>query len=242
MFEIIEAERWDCPFECGGAPLFDVYAADDEHPGARFLRITPGCCESMQAEIDWWGWDDATGWPIRTLLAEWGYDVVDSATDGTGYLVYRLSTRVMQGGDDWREACQVIEQHHSHHSPDVGWRFGVAVYCGDSPVGVATVGNAKSRVLYSRGYWEVTRLCTWGPDALRRNAASKLYAACVHEAKRRGIHQLVTYTLETENATSLKASNWTLTAKTKGGSWDRPSRRRSDKAPTCRKLRWEYHT
>jgi hypothetical protein len=197
----------------------------------------------MAEYIEWYGWNEAVGVPLRTILREeWGFDVVDLATDGTGYLVYRLRTEVLQGSEAWRETCRLIEDHHSHHNPPRGWKFGIAVYCGDSPVGVAVVGRPVSRVLAQRGYLEVTRVCTYGPDALRRNATSKLYGACVREARKLGVTQLVTYTLETETGSSLKATNWQQTGKTKGGSWNCPSRPRTDQAPTCRKIRWEYQT
>ena len=44
---------------------------------------------------------------------------------------------------------------------------------------------------------------------------------------------------ETESGTSLMASGWHRVCLTAGGSWSCPSRPREDKAPTCRKVRWE---
>lgn len=65
-----------------------------------------------------------------------------------------------------------------------------------------------------------------------------LYAEAAREAKRRGYSRIITYILETEDGTTLKAVGWNKETKTRGGSWNTPSRARVDKAPTCRK--WRY--
>jgi hypothetical protein len=50
-----------------------------------------------------------------------------------------------------------------------------------------------------------------------------------------GYARILTYVLESEEGVSLRASGWTLVGVRGGGSWDRPSRRRADNAPTCKK-------
>jgi len=55
-----------------------------------------------------------------------------------------------------------------------------------------------------------------------------------------GFRRVVTYTLESEPGTSLRATGWVPAKLTKGGSWNTPSRPREDNAPTCRKIRWDY--
>lgn len=88
---------------------------------------------------------------------------------------------------------------------------------------------------------EVNRLCvdpTLDPE-LVWNACSQLYTAAAREAKSRAYGRVVTYTLASESGGTLVAAGWKQTHRTDGGSWDRPSRRRTDKAPTCQKVRWE---
>ena len=51
---------------------------------------------------------------------------------------------------------------------------------------------------------KVNRLCTDGT----RNACSMLYGACIRVAKAMGYKKVITYTLESENGASLKASNF----------------------------------
>lgn len=134
-----------------------------------------------------------------------------------------------------------VTAHHRHHQAPTGHKFSVAVYNGKTLVGVAVVGRPVSRIIQSREphTLEVTRVCTWGNPALRRNAASKLYALAGKRAKALGYRKLITYTLaEEENGASLKASNFTAEHVNAGGSWNTPSRPREDKAPTVAKTRW----
>ena len=105
-----------------------------------------------------------------------------------------------------------------------------------------------SRYLDDGTTLEVTRLCTDGT----RNACSFLYSRAARIAKEMGYKKIITYILETENGSSLKASGWTCEDKdVGGGSWDCQSRPREiaiaqlslfpqkeEKYPTCKKQRW----
>jgi hypothetical protein len=53
-----------------------------------------------------------------------------------------------------------------------------------------------------------------------------------------GYSKIITYILDTESGTSLKASGWRKEADTVGGEWTIPSRPRSTTAPTNPKQRW----
>lgn len=107
-------------------------------------------------------------------------------------------------------------------------------------VAVAMVGRPVARMIDGAKVVEVTRLCV-NPQLdqeLAWNACSMLYAEAAREAKRRGFEKIITYTLESESGHALKASGWAIEAKTRGGSWSRPSRARQDVGPTCPKVRW----
>lgn len=136
---------------------------------------------------------------------------------------------------DFDEACLFIARHHRHHLPPVGWKFGIAVNDGTQIVGVITVGRPVARGYDNGLTLEVTRCCTDGT----KNAASMLYGAAWRACKALGYQRLITYTLTTEPGTSLRAAGWKALRKTKGGSWDTPTRRRVDKAPTTQKTLWE---
>lgn len=135
------------------------------------------------------------------------------------------------------EAREFIRQHHRHHGPMRGWKFGVAANDGSRVVGVTVVGRPSSRVIQEREPYtaEVTRLCTDGTP----HVASKLYAACWRAARALGYRRLITYVLTEEPGTSLQAAGWKQVYATKGGSWNRPSRPRVDVSPTGKKMLWE---
>jgi len=133
------------------------------------------------------------------------------------------------------EADAFIEQHHRHHVPTVGWKFGIAVNDGENVVGVIVVGRPVARRIDDGYTAEVTRCCTDGT----KNAASKLYAAAWRVARAMGYHRMITYTLNTEPGTSLRAAGWRVTHSTSGGTWSRTSRPRVDKHPLQSKFCWE---
>lgn len=135
----------------------------------------------------------------------------------------------------FREACAFIAEHHRHHKPPRGWKFGCAVSDGEKVVGVVMVGRPVSRVLDDGVTLEVTRCCTDGT----KHACSKLYAAGWRAARALGYERLITYTLAEETGTSLVAAGWRSLYQTSGGSWSCPSRQRTDKHPTGKKTLWE---
>lgn len=133
------------------------------------------------------------------------------------------------------EACAFITEHHRHHLPPVGWKFGLGVNNGCDVVGVITVGRPVARHLDNGYTLEVTRCCTDGTP----NVASKLYSAAWRATRALGYKRLITYTLMEEPGTSLRAAGWKVIGTTKGGSWSVPSRPRIDKHPLGQKTLWE---
>lgn len=133
------------------------------------------------------------------------------------------------------EACAFIKQHHRHHKPPVGHKFSLAVAAGETVRGVAVVGRPVARGLDDGMTLEVTRVATDGT----KNACSALYSAAWRASRALGYGRLVTYILEDEPGTSLRASGWKCIGKVGGGSWSCPSRPRVDKHPLQQKFRWE---
>lgn len=134
------------------------------------------------------------------------------------------------------QAKDFITKHHSHHKPPISWRFGCGVVNDQCELcGVATAGRPVFRLLDDGNTLEITRCCTDQTP----NAASMLYNSIRRAAKALGFSRLITYTLESESGTSLKAAGWTPTSTSRGGSWSRNSRKRNDKHPTTPKTRWE---
>ena len=196
--------------------------------------------------------DGDTGWSVYRCPL----DVEDPGRPGEPDRVYVVSTpdgeidvfdgvRTCRTVDraGWREEVFAeVTEHHRHHEAPQGHKFSVAAYNGPSRVGVAVVGRPVSRRLAEAEplTLEVTRVCTFGESYIRRNASSKLYGAAVRRARSLGATKLITYTIaDEEDGASLKASGFEAVAETKGGSWSRPSRGRTDSAPTGKKVRWE---
>jgi L-amino acid N-acyltransferase YncA len=134
-----------------------------------------------------------------------------------------------------KDACAYVAQVHRHHKPPQGGLFAVAVAANEQIVGVAIVGRPVARMSADGWTAEVTRLATDG----RKNACSMLYAAAWRACRALGYRRLVTYILNSEPGTSLRAAGWKLIGEAGGGSWHRAARPRIDEHPTQGKLRFE---
>lgn len=135
------------------------------------------------------------------------------------------------------EAFAFVKGYHRHHKKPVGSVFQIAVANEFGIVGVAIVGRPNGRYQQDGFTLEVTRLCTDGT----KNACSMLYSACWRVARNMGYRKLITYILNTEPGTSLKASGWRLIGQRGGGSWSVKSRPRVDKHPIQKKLLFEKY-
>ena len=102
-------------------------------------------------------------------------------------------------------------------------------------VGVAIVGRPVSRYLDDGLTLEVNRLCTTG----EKNACSMLYAAAARAAKAMGYRKIITYTLDTEPGTSLRAAGWVCAGSAGGKRWTGKRRPVVDLCPPQMKLRYE---
>ena len=111
------------------------------------------------------------------------------------------------------EANQYIAEHHRHHRPVPRDKFRVGCEVGGKLVGVACVGQPVARLLCDGYTLEVTRCCTDGT----KGVCSFLYSRCARIAKELGYKKIITYILEEENGTSLKASGWHCEVEKCGG-------------------------
>lgn len=96
------------------------------------------------------------------------------------------------------------------------------------------VGRPLARRLDDGFTAEVTRLCTLGG----KNVCSFLYSKAAQAAKAMGYRKIITFILDDEIGSSLKASGFIFETKTPGKSWSVPSRLREDKHPIGTKQRW----
>ena len=133
------------------------------------------------------------------------------------------------------EANAFVAEHHRHHKPVVGHKFSIGCTDGEKIVGVAIVGRPVARHLDDGWTLEVNRCCTDGT----RNACSILYAAAWRAARAMGYHKLITYILDTEPGTSLKAAGWKCVGQAGGLRWTGKRRPEVDLCPAQMKIRFE---
>jgi hypothetical protein len=134
-----------------------------------------------------------------------------------------------------RAARQYVQDNHRHHKAPQGGLFAVSAEHDGKLVGCAIVGMPVARMLCDGTTVEITRMCTDGT----RNACSFLYRACVRIANAMGYRRVLTYTLPEEGGASLRGAGFRPTLTSRGGTWSRLSRVRSDKHPLEVKQRWE---
>lgn len=121
-----------------------------------------------------------------------------------------------------KEAREFVHIHHRHSQVPAISIFQVGATKNDILVGVAICSVPSARLLCDGRTIEILRLCTDGTH----NASSFLYGAACRAAKNLGYAKAITYTLQSEEGASLRASGWKLAHKTDPQTWARPNRKR----------------
>jgi hypothetical protein len=138
------------------------------------------------------------------------------------------------------QAKAYVTAYHRHLADaPTGHIFSVGCYADGVLVGVAMCGRPVSRHLDNGHTLEVYRVCTQG----QKNACSKLYGACQQVGRKKGFKSLITYTLLSESAGSVRGANFTLAATNVGGKcWKgkRQANRKSGQTNQELKNRWAY--
>ena len=134
-----------------------------------------------------------------------------------------------------KDANAFVAAHHRHHKPVVGHKFSLGCTEAGHLVGVAIVGRPVSRYMDDGTTLEVNRLCTTG----EKNVCSFLYGAAARAAKALGYRKIITYTLDSEPGTSLRAAGWSCAGLAGGKRWTGQRRPAVDLYPAQMKLRYE---
>ena len=252
----------DCPF-CGDLWL-NMVQIDYTPQSGRGIEfdLLNTCCEEFCTELersihDPWlneGWEylmestnfrRALGEPLGLRQIYLRRDpLVDTPAQMDFGLVVK---RWYKGcGLNQKDIKDFLRTNHRHNAPPVQWKFCHLIFNGKpskaSWVGVVWTGRPVARQIDHSTTLEVNRLCLDHNlnRALTWKAASLGYKAAAREAANRGYRKIITYTLaEEEDGKSLRYARWKKDGPpTKGGSWNSPSRPRTDKAPTSPKQRW----
>lgn len=133
-----------------------------------------------------------------------------------------------------KQANEFVNSLHRHHNAVYRDKFRIGCESEGKLIGVIQLGRPVARHLDDGKTIEVVRLCTDGTI----NACSFLYSRAAKIAKVMGYKKIITYILDSEHGSSLKASGWYKETDTKGHSWNCPSRPRKTNAPICDKQRW----
>ena len=133
-----------------------------------------------------------------------------------------------------QEAREYVGKYHRHNIPPVGGKFAVSCYDEGRLCGVAICGRPTARRSDNGTTLEIYRNCTDGTY----NACSKLYGACCRIAKDMGYQKVITYTLESENGASLRASNFYFDGLAGGVAWTGKRHRDYYISPEEMKNRW----
>lgn len=134
----------------------------------------------------------------------------------------------------FREASDFVNQHHRHHKATVGCKFCIGLYEEETLIGCAVCGRPVSRRYDDGMTCEINRVCVLEN---KPNACSQLYGACCRIAKDMGYTKIITYILESELGTSLKASNFTCEGIAGGTHWT-GERNKGQPIPHEMKTRW----
>lgn len=108
-----------------------------------------------------------------------------------------------------KRANEFVAKHHRHHGSfpaGLSYFHIGAIEDSGKVVGVAIVARPPNRNSDDGLTCEVVRLATDGA----RNACSFLYGACAEIARKMGFQRIITYTLDEESGTSLRAVGWKL--------------------------------
>jgi hypothetical protein len=140
----------------------------------------------------------------------------------------------------FREANRFVKEYHRHASTVQGWKFAVSlVNDQEELVGVGIAGRPVSATLQKKKLiLEIRRVCV--RDGYR-NACSLLYGRLTAIGKLHGYEEIITYTLASENGSSLLAVGAKRIALVPGGGWDRGEKRRRNEQQIylVPKIRWQ---
>jgi len=134
------------------------------------------------------------------------------------------------------DANAFVKKHHRHSIPTRGHKFSVGCELEGVLVGVAICGRPIARLADTGRTLEILRVATDGT----KHANSFLYGLVKRIARQFGFDKIITYTLESESGSSLRAVGAKPESKVRAAEWSRPSRgRQSQKVYKENKIRWK---
>ncbi len=136
-----------------------------------------------------------------------------------------------------KEANAFVERYHRHNKKVVTHKFSIGLEEQGELIGVAIGANPIARLLDDGKTFEIRRVCVKPGFP---NACSKLLARVKRIAQMMGYEKVITYTLQKESGSSLKAVNGRRVAEVRPQRWKRNGKLGTyQKACDEWKYRWE---
>ena len=182
----------------------------------------------------------------QPVLKKSGNGVIVESEDGYGRF-YRLdgkNTVLMAEMEvtpiHLKEATEYVKRYHRHCGPPKFHKFSISLRIPEEaePIGVVIASTPKAKALMDGKTLEINRVCT---NPCYANVCSKLYAQAIRAGKALGYQKFITYTLEGESGSSLKAVGFQFAGITSGKKhgWNSPSRcRKQTENAEMNKQRW----
>ncbi len=139
---------------------------------------------------------------------------------------------------DLDDANRFITMFHRHNRKVIGHKFSIGIFFENELIGVSIVGRPLARKLDNGNTVEILRLCV---KEGYPNVASRLYNRTRKICELMGYDSVITYTLQTEPGSSLKAIGAKIVHETKGNKdgWLNRKGRKKQKVVSLDKYRWE---
>ena len=139
-----------------------------------------------------------------------------------------------------KEANKFVTKHHRHNKKCAGHKFSIGAEHQGRIVGVAIIGRPVARKLDNKYTLEINRNCVL--DDAPKGTCSFLYAKAIKIWQSMGGKKIITYTLNTESGSSLKAVNFIKETKvrtfSKNTGWTTRENRVWQKIQTIPRIRW----
>lgn len=138
-----------------------------------------------------------------------------------------------------KAANEFLKENHRHNGPvyKLNHKVSIGLQKEGVLIGVAVIGRPSARLLDDGETAEVLRVCV---KEGFKNGCSKLYGRARRIAQLLGYKKVITYTLERESQSSLKAVGAIVEKKVKPGNWNRPNRKRQEQDVYREpKVRWK---
>lgn len=137
-----------------------------------------------------------------------------------------------------KEAKEFVGKYHRHNKPPVGHKFSIGIEMDGELIAVGIAGRPVARALDNGRTIEITRLCV---KEGYPNINSRLYNRIRKICELMGYESIITYTLERESGSSLKALSAvpTKVRKHKANGWANRKGREEQKVVAEQKIRWE---